>query len=433
MHLITHTDGLPKSQTSQSISKKSLLVAGFSTLIEWYDFTLYLYFATVLSRVFFGEGAASMLITLAGFAVSYLMRPMGALVFGHIGDKYGRKTTLMISMFLMTLSMFLTAILPIQAQWGTMAGVLMVLLRCVMAFSVGAEYTGVVAYLLEGSLGRRGLLTSLASAASEVGALFAVLVCSLTVYLVPDGSLEMWGWRIPFVIGGVMALGVWLLRSDMDESPKFLAAQKSKTVAKTPLKYTFTHHKVGIFNSFMVSALGSITYYVGIVYVPIFLNDAGNLPESTALWLSTLAAVSVIAITPLVGYLSDKVGRRPVLITVAVLSLFVPIVTFALMASGSVFYALIGAVMLAFLAGSVSAVGASATAEQFPTKARLSGLALGTTMATAIFGGFTPLIAQYLLQTTKWALTPALMIALVAAMVLPVFWRLKETAFCDFD
>lgn len=430
---LTTTDNLPKSQTSPSISKKSLAVAALSTLIEWYDFTLYLYFATVLSRVFFDEGAVSLLITLAGFAVSYLMRPMGALVFGHIGDKYGRKTTLMISMFLMTVSMFLTAMLPTQAQWGMMAGVLMVLLRCVMAFSVGAEYTGVVAYLLEGSSARRGLLTSLVSAASEVGALFAVLVCSLTVYLVPDGDLETWGWRIPFVIGGAMALGVWLLRSDMDESPKFLAAQKSKSVAKAPLKHTLTHHKAGIFNSFMVSALGSITYYVGIVYVPIFLNDAGNLPESTALWLSTLAAVSVIVITPLVGHLSDKVGRKPVLIAVAVLSLFVPIATFTLMASGSVWYALVGAVVLAFLAGSVSAVGASATAEQFPTKARLSGLALGTTMATAIFGGFTPLIAQYLTQTTKWALAPALMIALVALMVLPVFWRLKETAFgaCD--
>lgn len=418
------------NQSQSTISKKSLIVAIFSTLIEWYDFTLYLYFATVLSRVFFGEGAASLLITLAGFAVSYLMRPIGAVVFGHIGDKYGRKTTLMLSMLLMTAAMFGTAVLPTMAQWEA-AGFIMVLLRCVMAFSVGAEYTGVVAYLLEGSNDRRrGLLTSLASAASEVGALLAVLVCGLTVYLVPNDTLDIWGWRIPFVIGGVMAFVVWVLRYDMDESPKFLANQ-DKT--HTPLKHTLIYYKRGIFNSFMVSALGSITYYVGIVYVPIFLNDVGGLSESTALWLSTIAAVSVIVITPLVGHLSDQVGRKPVLMAVGILSLFVPIITFSLMASGSIVQALLGAVVLAFLAGAVSAVGASATAEQFSTKTRLSGLALGTTMATAIFGGFTPLIAQYLLQTTGWALAPALMIAVVALMALPVFWRLQETAFCACD
>src|SRR5512139_1781916 len=146
------------------ISRASMVVAALSTVVEWYDFTLYLYFATVLSRVFFGGSSHSLLATLAGFAVSYAMRPLWAMVFGHIGDRLGRQRTLLLSMMLMTLAMLATALLPDYAAIGPAAGGLLLVLRCFMAFSVGGEYTGVVAYLLEGARAeRRGLITSLAS------------------------------------------------------------------------------------------------------------------------------------------------------------------------------------------------------------------------------------------------------------------------------
>src|SRR3954466_13192573 len=161
---------------------RSLAVAAFSTIVEWYDFTLYLYFATVLSRVFYGGGSGSLLLTLGGFAIAYLMRPLGAIFFGHIGDRRGRRHVLLISVALMTAAMLATALLPTRAQIGPAAGWLLLILRCVMGFSVGGEYTGVVAYLLEGaSTRRRGLIASLASAASEVGGLLAVGLSALTV------------------------------------------------------------------------------------------------------------------------------------------------------------------------------------------------------------------------------------------------------------
>ncbi|WP_290003588.1 MFS transporter [Faucicola atlantae] len=164
------------SHSAKPVDKASLAVAALSTIVEWYDFTLYLYFASVLSRVFFGDTPQSLLVTLGGFAISYLMRPLGAAVFGHIGDKFGRKTMMMLSMLLITVAMFATALLPTAAQIGTAAGVTLIALRCVMSFAVGAEYTGVVAYLLEGAKrSRRGFITSLASAASEVGGLLAVV------------------------------------------------------------------------------------------------------------------------------------------------------------------------------------------------------------------------------------------------------------------
>jgi MHS family proline/betaine transporter-like MFS transporter len=407
----------------------SLGVAAFSTIVEWYDFTLYLYFATVLSRVFYGNGAKSLLLTLGGFAIAYLMRPLGALFFSHIGDRRGRRHMMLMSVAMMTAAMLVTAMLPTRATIGSGAGWLLLLLRCVMGFSVGGEYTGVVAYLLEGAPPRRrGLITSSASAASEVGALLAVGTSALTVSLTSPGDLESWGWRIPFLVGAALAASVWVARSTMHESPEFRRQQEEGTVPPEPLAYALKHHRAGIARGFSISALGSITYYVGITYVPAFLTSAGALGERTALWLSTVAAVAVLLVTPLVGWWTDRVGRRPALILLCGASAILPVTMFALMASGSEARALIGAVILAAVAGGVSAVGAVATAEQFHGEARITGLALGATMATAIFGGLTPWAAQFLVERTGWIIAPGAMIALVALGVLPVLLTMRETA-----
>lgn len=413
----------------QPISRRSLTVAAFSTIVEWYDFTLYLYFATVLSRVFFGGGATSLLATLAGFAIAYLMRPLGAIAFGHLGDRYGRRRMMLASVALMTAAMLAIAMLPTRAEIGPAAGWLLIFLRCVMGFSVGGEYTGVVAYLMEGAkLSRRGLVASLASASSEVGALLAVAVSALTVSLMSEAELDSWGWRIPFFVGAAIAGSVWVARATMQESPEFERQLAAGTVPANPLRHTVTNHRAGVARAFAISALGSVTYYVGITYVPAFLTSAGALSERLSLWLSTIAAVVVILVTPPIGAWSDRVGRQPVLILLALGSAILPITMFALMASGSSSQALLGAVVLAAVAGGVSAVGAVATAEQVPGEGRLTALALGATGATAIFGGLTPWLAQLLVERTGWPMAPGAMIAVVALCVLPVLLRLPETA-----
>jgi MHS family proline/betaine transporter-like MFS transporter len=411
------------------ISRASMVIAAISTVVEWYDFTLYLYLATVLSRVFFGGAEGSLIAALAGFALAYLLRPLGAIVFGQIGDRHGRRVMMLLSMAMMTVAMLATAALPTYATIGPVAGWLLLGLRCVIGFSVGGEYTGVVAYLLEGSASRkRGLITSCAAAASEVGGLLAVAVSALTVHLLSAAQLDGWGWRIPFFVGAALAGAVWIARSAMQESPDFQRQRAGGTAPANPLRYTLTHHRKGIARSFAISALGSITYYVGITYVPAFLTSAGALSERAALWLSTLAALVVIGVTPLVGAGTDRWGRKPVLVALSLTSAVLPVTLFALMASGSVMRALLGAAVLAAVAGGVSAVGAVATAEQFPGEGRLSGLALGTTTATAIFGGLTPWLAQLLVERTGWPLMPGVMIAVVGLCVLPVLWTLRETA-----
>ncbi len=412
----------------RTVHRRSVVIAALSTVVEWYDFTLYLYFSTVLARVFFGDGETSLITALGGFAVAYLARPIGAIFFGHIGDRRGRRPMLLLSMMIMSAAMLLTALLPTEAQIGAPAAWFLVLLRCVMGFSVGGEYTGVVAYLLESApRERRGLVTSLAAASSEVGALLAVGVSALTVSSMSNADLESWGWRIPFLVGAALAGAVWIARSTMKESPDFERCQAEGTLVRRPLQHALTAHRPGVLRAFTISALGSITYYVGITYVPAFLASVGSFTERQALWLSTLAAVAVIAVTPVVGLLSDRFGRKPVLLSLAALSLVLPILMFSLMAGSSTSRALLGAVIMALVAGGVSAVGAVATAEQFRGEARVSGLALGATIATAIFGGLTPYLAQVMIDEFQRPEIPGVMIAVVALCVLQIFLRMRET------
>jgi len=411
------------------MSRGSLAIAALSTVVEWYDFTLYLYLATLVSRVFFGGGAAALLTTLGGFAVAYLLRPLGALVFAQIGDRFGRRRMMLLSVAVMTMTMLTTAMLPSYAEIGAPAGWFIFVLRCIMGFSVGGEYTGVVAYLLEGApLNKRGLIASLAPAASEIGALLAVGVSYLTVTYLRAPSLDAWGWRVPFFVGAALAASVWIARSTMQESSDFQRQQATGTVPLHPLRYILAHHRKGVVRSFAISALGSITYYVGITYVPAFLTATGTMGEGYSLRLSTIAAIAVVLVTPLTGALSDWLGRKPVLLFLAGCSAVFPIVLFRMMARGSNLQALLGAVILACVAGAVSAVGAVTTAEQFPGEGRLNGLALGATLATAIFGGVTPYVAQLLTNRTGSPLVPGVMIAVVALCVFPVLITLSETS-----
>ncbi len=182
-----------------------------------------------------------------------------------------------------------------------------------------------------------------------------------------------------------------------------------------------------LYRTFTISALGSITYYVGITYVPTYLTSVGGFAESDALRLATLASAAVIVVTPFAGVMADRLGRRPTLVFFGVLSLVLPVALFAFMTGGHTVLALVGAVVLALVAGGVSAVGASSAPEQFPVAGRLSGLAVAT-VATTIFGGLTPYASQALIDGTGWRLVPGIMVAGIALLALPVLWRLPETA-----
>lgn len=421
--MVSHVSPAPAQ-----LPRSSIAIATFSTVVEWYDFTLYLFMTTVLSRVFFGGGDSSVLTALAVFAIGYLLRPLGALMFGHIGDRYGRRTVLLGSMAVMATAMLATALLPTRAAIGPAAGALLLGLRCVMSFSVGGEYTGVLTYLVEGAAPRRrGLVASLAAGASEVGALLAVAVAGLTTATFSGVALDEWGWRIPFLFGALLAFGTLLARSSMRESPEFESQRPERPAAHRPLNDALRGQRAALYRTFTISALASITYYVGITYVPTYLTSVSGAGEADSLGLSVIASVAVIAISPAVGALSDRWGRRGALLVLAGLSVVLPPVLFSLMSGGDRAAALSGAVVLACIAGGLSALGASANPEQFTTGSRLSGLAVGT-VATSVFGGLTPYLSQFVVQSTGWTTAPGALVSAVAVAALPVLLRLPETA-----
>jgi MHS family proline/betaine transporter-like MFS transporter len=397
----------------------SMVAVGLSTVVEWYDFTLCLYFAPTLSRVFFGPGDKALGATLAGFAIAYLMRPFGAILFGLFGDRYGRRPTLLLSMAAMTLTMLCLALLPTYAQVGSWAGGGMILMRCLMGLSVGGEYTAVVAYLYESApVHRRGLVTSLAAAASEIGGLMAVGFCAVLARNLDVAQLDAWGWRVPFLFGGALAGAVWVARNSIVETPLFDGPPQVGAPGMIgPLRYLLRFEARGIALGFAISALGSVTYYVGMTYVPSFLATAGQGNEAQALAFSSIAALVVIAVTPCFGWLSDFVGRKPVLLGLCLACVILPVAMFQLIAGAAAGAAIAGVATLAALAGGVSAVGATATAEQFSDAVRLSGLALGATTATALFGGAAPYVVHALQKLTGSAEIPGVIIAAVAACV----------------
>ncbi len=421
------TDLLP-AQRPDALPKVSVAVAALSTIVEWYDFTLYLFMATVLSRVVFGGGPDSLLATLAIFAVSYVLRPVGALLFGRFGDRFGRRPVLLVSMALMAAAMLGTALLPTHAQAGAVAGGAFLALRCVMAFSVGGEYPAVSTYLFEGARpGRRGLVTALASMASEIGVLLAVAVSAITTTMLDRAALDDWGWRIPFAVGALLAVATLAARTRLGETPVFARQQATDQVGE-PVLFVLRTQRAGLYRTFAISALASIAYYAGVIYVPTYLTSVSGFPEASSLWLSTAASVTVIVVAPYAGAISDRIGRRTTLLWLCALAVALPVPMFALMSSTSAAAALCGAVVLACAAGGITAVAASAAAEQFHPAGRLTGLALGATAATAVFGGLAPYVATLLTQLTGWKLLPGALVAVVALAVLPVLARMPETS-----
>jgi MFS transporter, MHS family, proline/betaine transporter len=427
--LTSATDVTHFAEEQRGQSRRSLLVAAFGTVIEWYDFSLYLYIAPVLTFVFFGGNEQDLVLTFGVFATAYVLRPVGAIVFGHLGDRIGRRQALVISAGLMAVAMLGVALLPSRSAIGPLAGVLLFLFRCLAGFSVGAEYTGILVFLLEAAPPRsRGYYAAWAAANSELGALLAVGVSTLLATSLSQAQLYSWGWRVTFVVGAALAALMIVLRSSLEETAVFRRVKDQGKVARSPLKEVLTKQRRAVLLAFVLSGVGSISYYLNISYVPTFLSSVGKFTSANALLLSTLAAVVVLVVTPPLGLLADRTGRRPALIAIAAGLAVTTIPLFFLLLLGSTGAALAGVIVLAIPAAAWSAVAASAIPEQFAASGRFSGMAIGYNLATAVFGGLSPLIATLLLNATGWKLAPAAYSAVVALAAIPFLITLRETA-----
>lgn len=408
-----------------------MAVGALGTIIEWYDFSLYVFLAPIYARVFFpGEaGLDGVVVTLAVFAIAYLARPIGAVVFGHFGDRIGRRGALLISASIMSGALLLNAALPAEETIGILAPVGLFLLRLAMGFAVGGEYSGILVYLLEVSGTRsRGLTVSLAPAASGIGTLLAVGSTAIVTAALTQEQLDDWGWRIPVLFGALLAVTILVLRRSLAETPAFRQIREAGEVSQHPVRDAVDRARWPVFVAFALSAVGSVAYYLGITYVPTYLESFGHAGHGSALAWSTAATAVYVVLTPVAGWWADVSGRRRSLVLTGLALVVGSVPLFALLAGDGAGQQLLAAIGLSLGAAAWCSISASAIPEQFRTSDRFSGLAVGYNIATAIFGGLTPLLATLLIRATGWDPAAGLMLAGVALLVLPVVLRLPETA-----
>ncbi|MDN6529021.1 MAG: MFS transporter [Brevibacterium sp.] len=400
--------------------RRSMLVAAFGTIVEWYDFSIFFYVATILTTEFFGDRTDSLLLTLGVGAAGFLFRPLGAMVFGHLGDRVGRKSALVVSAVLMAVAMLGIAVMPTYEAIGIWAGVGMVFFRCLSGFSVGAEYTGIMVFLMESAGSkRRGLAASWAAANSEVGALLAVGSGAYLAATLSDEAMSSWGWRVLFVLGALLAALMIPLRRMMEETDTFKRLQQAEKQqqrekrspakhARSPLLIAFIQQPRAILVAFLISSIGSVSYFLNSTYVPTYIEEVSQVKNSGSLALGTIAAVVAIVITPLFGIASDRFGRKKTLAVLMAVFILTTIPAYALLADGNSGVAIFGVAFLAVPAAGWSAVAAAMVPEQFTGTSRFSGMAIGYNVATVLFGGLSPLIATALMSSTGLTLAPAI-------------------------
>jgi MFS transporter, MHS family, proline/betaine transporter len=392
-------------------------------LLEWYDFVVFAFLAPVIGARFFPSAdALSGLINAFGvFAVGYLMRPIGGILFGHLGDRLGRKGALQLSMVVMAIPTALMAALPTHAEAGVLAPVLLVALRLAQGLSVGGEYAGSMCYLVEAAPpGRRALFGSLSILGIAGGLVLAAGVVSLIGSILPAEQMYAWGWRLPF-LGGLVIGGVgWWMRRGLAETPAFLEVVEAGRTARAPIVVVLREHWRRLVEVGGMVILVAVGFYAVFAWMPTYLRQIVRPPVAHAGLINMASIVVLILAIPVAGWMSDRVGYRPVLLAAnlayaaAAVPLFHVIDTGGIVAVTGAVFGL--AIIHAFSNGPIPA----ALSELLPTEVRYTGIALGTNVAFAIFGGTAPLVATWLIKATGDLAAPAwylVAVALVSACV----------------
>lgn len=404
--------------------------ARFGTLgaaMEWYDFTLYVFLAPVISGLFFpgGDEIDSLLATFGVFAAGYLMRPLGAAVLGNLGDTRGRKAALGISIALMAAGMLLIGLLPTEASIGVAAPIALVVLRLAQGFSLGGEFSGSIVLLAESAEPRRrGFVTNLVQISTGAGFLLSSGTVALLHALLSDAQMDSFGWRIPFFVGGAIGvLALYLLRTRV-----VVEDEPGGAPAEVPLKALLRDERRPLALTFLLNGHQAMIYYVVATFVPTFVTSILDGPAEEGLLASAIAAVAFMALCPPAGTLSDRIGRRPVLAVSAVGMLVAAVPLFALIAELTLPAVIAGQLALMVLVVLFTAPALTAATELFPPATRYSGVAVGYNLGACVFGGTAPLLATALISLTGSDLAPGILLAAASLLVLAVVAWTPETA-----
>lgn len=427
----TTTPGPAPTATSRPAGRRRVVVsAAIGQFVEWYDFVVYAYAASIIATLFFPseDRVASLLATFSVYAVGFVMRPLGGIVFGHFGDKLGRRGVLAVVILLMGASTFAVGLLPTYAQIGIWAPILLLVCRLVQGLSAGGEAMGSNALVAEHAPdGRRGLWVGFTYSFANLPAVFAALLVLVLSSQLSTTSYESWGWRIPFLLGGVLALIGLYIRFRVDESPAFEATRSADRVSSTPIRDVFRHHRKSLGFAFAMAALSGLGFYTLTGYFSTYLSEAVGLSSSDSLISNSIALTVAFVTMPLGGLISDHIGRRRTLVISAALSAVVSIPAYLLASAGTLLTAVLGQSLLAIALGLFFGPVGIVFLELFPTRNRYSGAAIGYNAAYLVFGGTAPLFSTYLVDVTDSLLAPAVYMALLSAGVFLVARHLPES------
>lgn len=421
-------------EASDLISTKSLrksVVAGsIGVLVHWFDWAVYAYLASTLAVVFFPEEnkTAGLLATFAVFAVSFLVRPIGAVVFGRLGDRLGRKLTLSVVILAMAIATLVLGLLPGYDAIGIWAPILLIATRVVQGLAAGGEFGSAASFLGEFSPAkRRGFGVSWLEFGSLLGFLLASFVVFLLNQVFDEQQIIEWAWRIPFLITVPLGFVGLYIRRKIEDTPEFEQLKELETVSHAPVKEVFTRNRKQFFQTCGMEIFMNVTFYVVLVYLLTYQEVYIGFDAGRAALLSTLASALGLIIVPLAGIASDRFGRKPVLMTAAVALTVLSIPLFMLMTVGSGWAVFVSTLGLALILAIVLGTHAVTVVEIFPTRTRQTGLSIAYAVTAALFAGTAPYVLTWLLEATGNLIVPGIFLAVVGVVGIVTVVSIGET------
>ncbi len=416
--------------------RKRQMAVGIGNFMEWFDFAIYGYFVAVIGAQFFptGNPTTETLSSFAVFAVGFLARPLGALILGPLGDRYGRKTVLVITVLGMGVTTALIGLTPSYAAIGLAAPVVIVILRCVQGMMVGGEWSTAATYLGESAPSdKRGLHASLVTTTAGLAFLVGTVVAALINALLSPEAVSSWGWRIPFIASLVMAVVAIFIRQKLEDTPVYeeLVRQREENeLQPVPLKVKAKAFVLTL----AFSALFGVSLYYFITYANNHLSGVVGMPRVEALLASGIALAVYVIVNPLLGALSDRIGRRPIVLIAGLGLTVLSIPIFLALNTGIFAWALLALIVLGLLVSMTAVINVVLLVEVFPASIRSAGSAVGYNVAFALLAGPGPLVAAALIAATGNNLAPAFYLAGVSLVALIVLWAmLPETKTNDIS
>jgi MHS family proline/betaine transporter-like MFS transporter len=410
--------------------RKVVVGVGLGNFMEWFDFGLYGYLATTLAIVFFPseDPAVGLLATFAVFGVAFVVRPLGGLILGPLGDKIGRQRLLAGVIILMALSTFSIGFLPGYASIGIWAPILLVLARAAQGLSASAEFGGGATFLAEYSPEeRRGFFVSFLQFSSLIGFGSGLLLVQFLSFALSEDALVSWGWRIPFLLAGPLGLIGLYIRLRLEDTPEFRALENAGQVSQTPFRETITQNWREILQVGGIAILQNVAFYLVLTYVQTYVIQLGY-PRASATLSTALTILLTMALLPLLGAFSDRNGRKPLLIASSVGFALLSYPLFWFMSTGGLPSVVLGHMALGVLLALFISVNMTVLVELLPTRVRVGGFSIGYNISVAIFTGPAAALSTYLISVTGNQAAPAFYIIFAAVLSLVTILTIRETA-----